>query len=290
MGEERLKILVISGGGAYGIVPALFLRLLNYNEISKVNVFGGASVGGILSMYLAKNQNSLKMCNEFSGVAKRVFRKSLFRALNPFSPKYSDKNAEEQYRGLFGNSIAGECLVKFVVPAFNFKLKKPVVFHNLTSEYSHYELWKIARATSSAPLYFKPFSENLLIDGGILENMPIITTASMVCKHLNRKPSDLDVLAIGTGQLPVDESIGSKSVENYSALDWARELLPILATGGNEMMSQLWGENMGFHSFQMFNPVVMDSPMDDTSIIDRAEQKCELYYGAFLSKWKKFIE
>jgi hypothetical protein len=38
-----------------------------------------------------------------------------------------------------------------------------------------------------------------LIDGGILENIPVITTAAMICKYLNKKPSDLDVFVIGTG-------------------------------------------------------------------------------------------
>jgi len=59
--------------------------------------------------------------------------------------------------------------------------------------------WKIARSTSAAPMFYPPFSENILIDGGILENIPIITTASMICKYCGKKPSDLDVFVIGTG-------------------------------------------------------------------------------------------
>ncbi len=290
MQGERVKLLVIAGGGAYGIVPATFLRLLNYDDIKNVDVFGGTSVGGILSMYLAKTQNTIKMHRDFSECAKSIFKKSVFRSLNPFLPKYDERNAEREYQKIYGNAFACDCISKFIVPVFNFKIKKPVVFHNLTNKYAHYELWKIARATSAAPTFFSPFSENMLIDGGILENLPIVTSVSLVCRHLNKKPSDLDVLAIGTGQLPVDEGIGLNKVSRYTMLDWARQLLPILATKGNEMMSGLWGENMGFHSFQLFNPVVMDSPMDDLGIIECAQQKCELYYGSFLEKWKKFIE
>ena len=93
--------------------------------------------------------------------------------------------------------------------------------------------WKIARATSAAPMFYPPYSENILIDGGILENIPIITTASMVCKYYNMKPADLDVFAIGTGQTDKNLRRTKDEVSNYSKLDWAKNLLPIIITTGN---------------------------------------------------------
>ena len=55
--------------------------------------------------------------------------------------------------------------------------------------------------------------------------------------------------------------------------------MSIILTDGNEMMSKLWGENMGFNSFRIFNPVVIDGKMDDIDNINLIEEKCEIYYG-----------
>jgi len=65
-------------------------------------------------------------------------------------------------------------------------------------------------------------------------------------------------------------------------LDWAKNLLPILITNGNEMMSELWGENMGFNYFKMFNPVIINGIMDNIDEINQIEEKCEIYRGQFV--------
>lgn len=153
------------------------------------------------------------------------------------------------------------------------------------------DLWKIARATSAAPLYFPPYSENILIDGGILENIPIITTATMIKRYLNISHTELDVFVIGTGKKDIDMSKTIKQVNKYTHLDWAKKLLPIITTGGNEMMSNFWGQYIGFHSFNMFNPIIIDGKMDDAEVIKsgRLEDKCDIYLSKFKKEWNKFI-
>jgi DNA mismatch repair protein MutS len=56
-------------------------------------------------------------------------------------------------------------------------------------------------------------------------------------------------------------------------LDWAKNLLPILITNGNEMMSELWGGNMGFNYFKMFNPVIINGIMDNIDEINQIEER-----------------
>ena len=48
------------------------------------------------------------------------------------------------------------------------------------------------------------------------------------------------------------------------------------------MMSELWGKNMGFNYFNLFNPVVIDGIMDNIGKIDKIEEKCEIYKGKFI--------
>ena len=285
-GKRCVKVLVIAGGGVYGMIPSVFLK--SVKSIGGVDVLGGTSVGGILCLHLAKYGDPIRMYDDFKANVSRIFTRSLSNVFNPFSPKYSSDGVESALQGIFEGDVAG-CPGKFVVPALNFKNVKPVIFHNFSCEYGHMDLWKIARATSAAPMYFPPYSENILIDGGILENLPVITTAAMACKHLGVLPCDLDVLAIGTGAIDQNTGRTNDEVSRYSRLDWARNLFPILTTGGNEMMSQLWGEHMGFNSFRYFNPVAIDGVMDNISKVDSIEDKCEIYRGQFLEVWNDFL-
>lgn len=51
------------------------------------------------------------------------------------------------------------------------------------------------------------------------------------------------------------------------------------------MMSELWGENMGFNYFRMFNPVVINGIMDNIDEIEQIEERCEIYRGQFIKAW-----
>ena len=289
--QKKIKILVISGGGIYGLIPSRFLQEITQDELEKVDVISGTSVGGILALYLLSHNNPKSLFYEFKSAINEIFATSFWRKINPFSSKYSEKGIEKSLKELLPNKVQDIKNHYFVAPSLGLKVEQPIIFHNFDESYSHIDLWKIGRATSAAPFYFPPYSENILIDGGVLENMPIITSASMSCKYLNIKISDIDMLVIGTGQMDVNKAKTKREVDKYSALQWANCLLPILTTGGNEMMSGLWGEYIGFNSFEMFNPVLVDGKMDSvSSVVSGAlEEKCEIYVGEFKKVWKKFI-
>lgn len=284
-----VKLLIISGGGVYGAIPCTFLSRLAPSDIRIVDVFGGTSVGGILSLHLALHGDPPKMCSDFNANVRSFFTRRLSNRISPFTPKYCDEGIESALKDVLPGKVS-ECSGKFVVPSFSFKNMSPVIFHNLDDSFSEMEVWKIGRATSAAPMYFPPFSENILLDGGILENIPIITTASMACKHLGVMPSDMDVFAIGTGSPDLDCKRTIDEVSRYSKLDWAKNLMPTLVTGGNEMMSQLWGDNMGFRSFTYYNPIIIDGVMDNVGQVPKVEEMCEIHIGDFLRKWREFAE
>ena len=288
--EKRIKILVISGGGIYGLIPCFFLKEINNEDLSKIDVIAGTSVGGILALYLASRMDAMSLFFDFKCAIPNIFKTSFWRKINPFSPKYSGKNIENSLRDMLPNTIEF-CQMKFVVPCLGLKDEVPVVFHNFDETYNHIDIWKIGRATSAAPLYFPPFSENVLVDGGVLENIPIVTSSAMACKYLGAKISDIDIFVLGTGNLDINHKKTREKVSRYSVIEWANCLMPILATKGNEMMSKFWGRYLGFHSFEMFNPVSIDGKMDNIHSIEsgKLEDKCELYVGDFKKQWHDFI-
>lgn len=289
--KDKLKVLIISGGGVYGVIPCYFLKHLNKQNIQQIDVFGGTSVGGIISLHLSSNLNPCKLYEDFKGNIRDFFQRKLLNIISPFYPKYDTNSLEQSLKNFLPINVS-QCERYFVVPTFNLKTLSPLIFHNFDNSYFHMKTWQVARSTSAAPMYYAPYSQNILIDGGILQNVPIITTAAMICKYLNKKPSDLDIFAIGTGvsNQEKDYTRTNKQVSKYTKLDWAKTLMPIITTGGNEMMSELWGQNMGFNSFKMFNPVITDGIMDNIDKIDIIQQKCEIYCGQFLKEWNKFIK
>lgn len=289
--SKKIKILVISGGGIYGLIPCYFLKEINKDDLNKVDVIAGTSVGGILALYLSSKQNPSNLFFNFKNSIPKIFKTSIWRKINPFLPKYSGENMDEVLQGLLPDKVAS-CKKTFVIPCLGLKDEIPIVFHNFDETYNHIDMWKIARATSAAPLYFPPFSENVLIDGGVLENIPIITASAIICKYLNKKISDIDIFVLGTGNLDINKKKTKKEVESYSVFEWANCLMPILATKGNEMMSKFWGNHLGFNSFQMFNPVTIDGKIDNINSIvsGQLEDKCELYLGEFKKQWKNFID
>ena len=286
--NKKIKVVVIAGGGVYGIIPCNFLRTLCPKSLEKIDVIGGTSVGGILALHLSSHGDTVKLYDDFKNNVSNFFVRKLDNLINPFSSKYNVDSLEQSLKKILTLKVS-QCQKSFVVPSFSLRSVSPVIFHNFDESYHHMKIWKIARSTSAAPMFYPPFSENILIDGGILQNLPIITTASMICKYLNKKPSDLDILAIGTGQTDKNMTRTRKEVSHYSKLDWAKNLLPILITTGNEMMSELWGENMGFNYFKMFNPVIINGIMDNIDEINQIEQRCEIYRGQFLKVWQEFI-
>jgi patatin-like phospholipase/acyl hydrolase len=89
--NKKVKVLVISGGGVYGIIPCHFLNLILSNTIDKIDVFGGTSVGGILSLHLSTYLDTQKLYNDFKSNVNNFFIRELNNVINPFSAKYSEK-------------------------------------------------------------------------------------------------------------------------------------------------------------------------------------------------------
>lgn len=290
MPEKILKVLVISGGGVFGIIPSHFLSLTKPEDFEKVDAIAGTSVGGILSLCYASGKTGKETKDLFKEAVPHIFKRNWLRRLLPRRSMYSSTEIEKFLK----NAIPGtakDCPKKFIVPCMNFKKKKPVIFHNFNNSYSNYPLWKIGRSTSAAPTYFEPFSENILIDGGIIENVPIGTMFSVLWKYLKVDKHQLDVFVVGTGTNYPNDDISLKKVKRYTLIQWALELLPVLTTKANEMLSITMGENFGFRSFHYFNPVTINGALDDVEQVQDGslEEACEIYNSQFLCEWEKFL-
>ena len=182
---------------------------------------------------------------------------------------------------------------KVIVPAIDFKKEVPRIFHNLEgSDDMNYEIWKVARATSAAPYYFDPFGQDIFIDGGLLENIPLMTAITKMKNIEGVRFENMDIFIIGTGSSAVNKNKTLREVSRYYPWEWGTKLLLPFTTKSNEIATEHWGNELGFHYFNYFNPVVVEGALDDPELVTSGflESCCESYLGSFRNEFKKFLD
>ena len=96
---------------------------------------------------------------------------------------------------------------------------------------SHAYLWEAARATSSAPTFYKPlaFGGRALVDGAILCNNPTLVALAEAALLWPGAPVEV-LVSLGTGRLvPAREITGCVTARRRLFLAFAR-LIPALFT------------------------------------------------------------
>ena len=63
--DKKHKVLVLAGGGIFGIIVAKFLSFINDNFIDKIDTLSGCSIGGILANAYASGANTTDVLNGF---------------------------------------------------------------------------------------------------------------------------------------------------------------------------------------------------------------------------------
>jgi len=110
----------------------------------------------------------------------------------------------------FGNVIIDDIFIA----AYEYNYKSPRFFskHFINEDPSRYNIsiWKMAAATSAAPILFDPFAykdgyniSNYMIDGAVICNDPAYY-AFMVANKI-KKYKDIRVFSLGTGYKPITE-------------------------------------------------------------------------------------
>ena len=291
--KKRIKVLIIKGGGVFGMIPICFLQTINdIDWQDEIDFFGGSSVGGIIILYLATGKSPRGLYHEFKEAAPKIFQKRLIKKICPIfpGPMYGAKNIEDFLKKAMPYKM-GDLIYKVIVPTINFKIEEPRIFDNLDGSIDlNYDVWKVARATSAAPTYFPAFGEDIFIDGGIIENLPVMTTFTTLRDRYGYDLKDIDVFLLGTGSKDVvDKDLAQ--VNRYGYLQWATNLIAPFVTKANEIASKKWGENMGFGYFKYYNPIVIQGRLDDANLITngKLEAYCESRLGEFRREFLKFL-
>ena len=283
-----MKILVVCGGGVFGIIPAYFLSKINNGEMDKWDAYGGTSVGSELIIAYAYGRTPDFVYNLFSKSFKDIFKRHWYSFLNIFGPKYKDKALNKALKELIPEDVSIMDLNKpVIVPTYDFKFGKPKIFDNIIGKNElNLKAWEIARASSAAPTYFTPYAN--YIDGGIVANNATVIAAWAIHNKLGIPYSEMEILTIGTGQ-QTSEIKDMNVIRKWSPFSWLSPMLNML-TLGNEQMWNFGAKQLGLKKYVYFNPIKLndDWKLDEVDIIQDILTECDNWTDEFKKIYGEF--
>eukprot|EP01111_Echinosteliopsis_oligospora_P001292 TRINITY_DN1194_c0_g1_i1.p1 TRINITY_DN1194_c0_g1~~TRINITY_DN1194_c0_g1_i1.p1 ORF type:complete len:356 (+),score=107.47 TRINITY_DN1194_c0_g1_i1:75-1142(+) len=287
------RILSLDGGGCRAIIESTLLRRLltdNPTLLDEVDLFTGASAGGILALCFAAGFTNEQTATFYETDVKNVFIHSILREFETFDAvvgtHYDNDNLKEMLTKQFGNMKMGDLKRKVLIPSFqldNASIAKPSqgvgrrwvprFFHNVNSSDSNNELVvDVALRTSAAPTYFPIYQG--YVDGGVFANNPALCAiTNAIASGINIQ--DIVVLSLSTGKdgLYIDEKkIGSG---NWGLIEWAPHLVDLLLDSSVEVIdyqcAQLLGPRYQRVDPPLPKPIALDQPAELPTLIKLAE-------------------
>ncbi len=159
--------LALSGGGARGLAHIGVLRVLERERIP-VNYLAGTSMGGIIAAGYASGMSSHGLEQEALHVTSK---RGMLRMADPGMPNggfIRGQRVLAYFKRVFGEKTFADLPLPLALVAADLKLHQEVVFQEGSVALA-------LRATISIPGIFMPIEINdrQLVDGGLLNNMPI---------------------------------------------------------------------------------------------------------------------
>ncbi|CAJ1948033.1 unnamed protein product [Sphenostylis stenocarpa] len=252
-----ITILSIDGGGIKGIIPATVLNYLDKALKAKdpdadlahyFDVIGGTSTGGLITAMLAAPSTEDPNHAAFTPAQIVDFYinegPSIFNTSNPGKgPQFDGKFLHNITREKLKDTRLSQTLTNVVIPTFDLKRQKPVIFSSYKLESAPYLnalLSDICISTSAAPTILPPYYfvnngvEFNMIDGAAAAGNPTQATVSEVLQH-NKYPKIL-VLSLGTGTTAIEEIYDAQTAAHWNQLNWLGVISDLLARGSTAMI------------------------------------------------------
>ena len=210
--------LALSGGGIRGIAHAGVIKALEDNGI-KIDVIGGTSSGALISSLYAMGYSPYYIYILFKKYAKELVGVDSIPIISGISNFMMNKKVElmglntgknlekafDELANRRGIKNIGEIKrMPIVIPSVDVGESKEYIFTNCIPEISNKSQYitnisvgKAVRASSSFPAIFCPcdFENHKFLDGGVLDNVPVIEVKKQGVKKVmavNFKADDID--------------------------------------------------------------------------------------------------
>jgi len=241
---DKLKGLVLDGGGVFGLCQANILKNI---DVDKFDFFVGTSIGSAnIASILSKKIDVNKLPCFFYEYMPRIFKKNAFR-LNFFSPKYKDSELNESIYDLTGDIKVGDIKKPFFITSIDFKSNKLKVFNNIQIEDESWPLWEVVRCSVAAPSYFSPWKG--YIDGGVFANNPSMVAVAACSKVLSCPINEIEICSIGTCTF----NINNDGRKMWSTLHWGGWLITSLLHGASSNIPDYFVSSLPLKQYLRIN-------------------------------------
>ena len=254
------RVLAIDGGGIRGIIPAAVLvdleRRVAPRPLATVfDLIVGTSTGGIIALSLTvpdgehPRHPAERLLELYLSDGQTIFpgggpvplaRSAWVRE----GTRYSVEGLEAALQRYLGDTPLTAALTDVVVTSYDLAYSEPVVLSSRPEfgDVSDVTMVVAARATSAAPMFFKPQivedgdRERMLVDGGLYVNNPSLLGYLLGGQVAVREERPLVLVSLGTGMrpphdpLPVAERAQMRDISNT-----ARTVLEAVASGGGRL-------------------------------------------------------
>lgn len=207
----KKRVLVLSGGGAKGIITTTMLK--NFQEKIGIpldeffDIIIGTSTGSIIGSMLAAKVPIQTIHQMYLENMKNIFTPQIpwYLPWRKFSRAKYDREivirAMKKCLDEVGISKFGELSVKFISTAVNVCTKENTFFKSTSEKYKDRLITDIVKYSFAAPIYFSIVRSDVdkcyFADGGSgSSNFPMIQG---LMEALSENPSEVEVYAFGTG-------------------------------------------------------------------------------------------
>ncbi len=260
---KNYRILSIDGGGVRGVYAAKLLEMLEAevtkrcrpNPFSNINLFAGASTGGIIALGLASGLSSAELVALYRDNAGQIFP-SRCRALRKVKgivrARYSNAPLKRILNHTFTRALGtpeprlADIPRHVLVPVFDLagekklggagavRMWKPKFFNNFKDNAGrpnpdlNESIVDVAMRTSAAPTYLPVYQGD--VDGGMVSNNPSMAALAQALDAEPRQPADIRLFSLGTGMNPF--YIAGQSMK-WGDIQWVcHKLFPDLVMDG----------------------------------------------------------
>jgi patatin-like phospholipase/acyl hydrolase len=329
-GIEPIFGLSIDGGGIRGIIPAIWLNMLQKEVNAQIfDCVGGASIGGILALGVASGIKPDKLVDLFAikggDIFPPIISKSWLSFTGPvvnlwslaktsWSSKYPTIPLENILKDTLGAEKDLKSLkTKILIPTCT-TMGKPRLFENFSNSKidTRCKLWEIGRCTSAAPTYFPAFSLSFpnsvgtlnpskiltpsiepekYVDGGMWINNPSFLVTSRIVKYMHGGSFAPENIYM----LSLGTGSTKINLSQNSGLLHARSIIDVLidsnSEGTDETMEMILNKNYYRINFDLPKKIdLADATKENIELLKSFTDENSKLYGEFAKKAKKEIK